>query len=1500
MASGSGSASGTTSKNDDSKWYFTAEQLANSPSRKAGMDADQELMYRQRAANLIQDMGQRLQVSQLCINTAIVYMHRFYAFHSFTQFHRNSIAAAALFLAAKVEEQPRKLEHIIKVVHISLGMEAPDPLRESYAEQAQDLVFNENVLLQTLGFDVAIDHPHTHVVKTCHLVKASKDLAQTSYFMASNSLHLTTMCLQYKPTVVACFCIHLACKWSRWEIPQSNEGRHWFHYVDKTVTLDLLKQLTDEFLHIFDRCPTRLKSKMKSIRADSGAEESGRRTGGSSSSSNSLMAAPSSSSVPRGLDEASTGSSSASSHHRPKQGSSSDMMKPHGMSSSGSHQKIPSSSSSSASSRSRSDRPPSASGTLAGQPQQQPPPPSQHYGSGSSSNSSSTSSKGPMSSHRGSMQQPSSLQLNPSGAVPSQRSGSGYQGHEGGSKSRQPSSASGLLQQGSGGAPAGSAGGSTASSGSSSSMHSGYNQMKADRHGSSGQKLASKPPSSSSSSSSSGAAVGGPNYGTKQHPAPSSQPSSSLFSHPPSYNQSMSGRTTNVPLADQQSATSGSSSSNSGGSNQPKPEPSTFRLLDESIGRLADPMQMCTPPKQSKPSSIFSPDWKDSQTESLQNLPSGKSRSSGHYGNVAAAGGAPADRLLKPPKGSPSGKKQQQQQQQQHHGMAGSRSDGQKKDRRMDGSVGGLAGQQPPASSKHQPMGHDKKSLGPPSSSLPMVGGTTNLSSTGSNNGSSSNNSHTSHNLKRALDGTAMPPHQDPSGSLTGNGGNTHSSGNAGGGGLLSSQAKRPHPSNEQIRQDDGTDFREQKVRRTAEPSGSSFLPSSGSPSDQLFNSSFDLASTFDKMDDSSSLFNFNDPGSLLSQPLLSDSKPSTLAKSGGIFSNTINGIETNAALVSSLLKESLFNETPKFGSLYGGTSDPPPSSGSRADVTDSKPLDTTGGSSAQPANETKPQLASMESLLGLPPTSAASGQQQLPTAAGGGGPNDATQPGAVPPSYPWVTTGNAAQMGDAPAAATATAPPTAALAPASADVAAQQQQQQQPAATASTASDPDTDTGGHRSKSEKKKKKEKHKHKEKDKTKDRDREEKKKHKKDKDKHRDRERDREKGDHHAGATGAGPDGAGAGHQGVGHSAPQDPPGPIKIKLNRAILPPSVDGVGLHGTGTAPSGGPANDGLKIKIPKDRLSGSSSLPGGGGGSAAAGGSSHGGPSGGGGGVGGGSASLKLKISKDKIEHYNISATSDGGGGTGGIGSGGAVGAAGLPMGGPSAMGGAGGPGGSGSKKKDKDRDKDREKSKSKSSSSSSSAEHGSRQNGGGGGGSAASGNSSSKSSSKNLSTLQQPQQQQQQQQYGMYNANQSMQATNAAMTSMAGMVPGVGMHGGSYHQQPGFDYLQQQQSVAALQQQQQQQQQQQYYSQYGQFGQQQQQQQFQQQMAASGPGSMLLNASSGPAGMLGKLPGQPGGGGGGGTTGGLQPSALPPYYYGGGSGTGTATNQGAGKK
>ncbi|XP_008568911.1 PREDICTED: cyclin-T1 [Galeopterus variegatus] len=227
-------------KNNNKRWYFTREQLENSPSRRFGLDPDKELSNRQQAAKLLQDMGQRLNVSQLTINTAIVYMHRFYMIQSFTQFHRNSVAPAALFLAAKVEEQPKKLEHVIKVAHTCLHPQEslPDTRSEAYLQQVQDLVILESIILQTL---------------------ASKDLAQTSYFMATNSLHLTTFSLQYTPPVVACVCIHLACKWSNWEIPVSTDGKHWWEYVDATVTLELLDELTHEFLQILEKTPNRLK-----------------------------------------------------------------------------------------------------------------------------------------------------------------------------------------------------------------------------------------------------------------------------------------------------------------------------------------------------------------------------------------------------------------------------------------------------------------------------------------------------------------------------------------------------------------------------------------------------------------------------------------------------------------------------------------------------------------------------------------------------------------------------------------------------------------------------------------------------------------------------------------------------------------------------------------------------------------------------------------------------------------------------------------------------------------------------------------------------------------------------------------------------------------------------------------------------------------------------------------------------------------------------------------
>lgn len=111
-----------------------------------------------------------------------------------------------------MEEQPRKLDHVVRVAHYIQYRGEPmiDPKSDHYHTLSQELVMNENILLQTLGFDLAVDHPHTHIIKCCQLVRgtknhkmalnslfgffllkklnfvASKDLGQVSYLLATN------------------------------------------------------------------------------------------------------------------------------------------------------------------------------------------------------------------------------------------------------------------------------------------------------------------------------------------------------------------------------------------------------------------------------------------------------------------------------------------------------------------------------------------------------------------------------------------------------------------------------------------------------------------------------------------------------------------------------------------------------------------------------------------------------------------------------------------------------------------------------------------------------------------------------------------------------------------------------------------------------------------------------------------------------------------------------------------------------------------------------------------------------------------------------------------------------------------------------------------------------------------------------------------------------------------------------------------------------------------
>lgn len=240
------------------RWIFTAEQLKQTPSIKAGMTDHEELFQRQMAAGLIRKIGQKLKESckrpnGLCVNTAMVYMHRFYMFHSFQKFPGRVMAPCALFLAAKVEETPIKLEFVIKTSHMIQNPGAPPLSEKMYEEIQKELIANENLLLQTIGFDLEIVHPHTSVITRADLIGVPKLTTKLAYELASNSLHFTTMGLQYSPGTVAAVCLNMAFKGCNLAIDQSREGKDWWNYLEDDLKFEKILEVQKEFLSIIDR-----------------------------------------------------------------------------------------------------------------------------------------------------------------------------------------------------------------------------------------------------------------------------------------------------------------------------------------------------------------------------------------------------------------------------------------------------------------------------------------------------------------------------------------------------------------------------------------------------------------------------------------------------------------------------------------------------------------------------------------------------------------------------------------------------------------------------------------------------------------------------------------------------------------------------------------------------------------------------------------------------------------------------------------------------------------------------------------------------------------------------------------------------------------------------------------------------------------------------------------------------------------------------------------------
>lgn len=144
---------------------------------------------------------------------------------------------ACLLLACKIEENIRQIDDILNVfyrIKQVRGKLKREPLGYSpwYYDKKKLIIEYEQKILQVLGFNIYMEHPHRLLLNYLYILEASENqpFIQKSWDLLCDSYRLD-LCVRFKPEIVACACIFLAAKYLDIGLPESPP---WWEIFDCT------------------------------------------------------------------------------------------------------------------------------------------------------------------------------------------------------------------------------------------------------------------------------------------------------------------------------------------------------------------------------------------------------------------------------------------------------------------------------------------------------------------------------------------------------------------------------------------------------------------------------------------------------------------------------------------------------------------------------------------------------------------------------------------------------------------------------------------------------------------------------------------------------------------------------------------------------------------------------------------------------------------------------------------------------------------------------------------------------------------------------------------------------------------------------------------------------------------------------------------------------------------------------------------------------------------
>lgn len=201
-----------------------------------------EAKYRRDGAKFIINASNTLGLHYDTTATGVTFYHRFFMIQSFKTFDRWVVASACLLLAGKVEETPKKCKDILKVAKAQL---TEQQWVKFGADPKEELLTHERILLQTIKFDLQVQHPYAYLLKFAKALKGDKSKIEKLVQMAWNFINdslCTTLCLQWEPQCIAVAFLYLGGKLTKYDLQgatASHSKSWWRNFVDTVDSHDL-------------------------------------------------------------------------------------------------------------------------------------------------------------------------------------------------------------------------------------------------------------------------------------------------------------------------------------------------------------------------------------------------------------------------------------------------------------------------------------------------------------------------------------------------------------------------------------------------------------------------------------------------------------------------------------------------------------------------------------------------------------------------------------------------------------------------------------------------------------------------------------------------------------------------------------------------------------------------------------------------------------------------------------------------------------------------------------------------------------------------------------------------------------------------------------------------------------------------------------------------------------------------------------------------------------